>query len=199
MKRTSWLWLAIAIVGMLGSAVGAQAYTFSGTVTAPDGMSSEIIVGASIVVEPGNHTATTGADGKFSIGGLAGGTYTVTVDAPGRLGYVMDLKLESDKHCVFSLAPDVSEQPGQSPTGTVFGAVPGGSPIPLPNALIRVTPGNFTTYTDVNGNFTLPGTIGPGTFMIHVSASGYKPQNDHRTLPAAGPLVYTLEPTGKLK
>ncbi len=104
MKKILLVPFALLAMGLLTTAAGAQTHTFSGTVTTPDGLSNEFVGGASIVVEPGGHTATTDEDGKFSMQ-LQGGTYTVTTSAPGYGGYTMDLVLGDSKHVVLSLAP----------------------------------------------------------------------------------------------
>lgn len=104
MKKILLVPFALLAMGLLTAAAGAQTHTFSGTVTTPDGLSNEFVGGASIVVEPGGHTATTDENGKFSMQ-LQGGTYTVTTSAQGYGGYTMDLVLGDNKHVVLSLAP----------------------------------------------------------------------------------------------
>ncbi len=106
MKKTPWIPFAIVLLGVtLASSASAQTLTFSGTVTTPDGSSNEYVSGASIVVNPGDHTATTDSLGKFSME-LESGTYTVTTSAPGYTSYTMDLNMDQSKHVVLSLAPN---------------------------------------------------------------------------------------------
>lgn len=100
-KSTLLLSLFFALAG---SSAYAQTHTFSGTVTTPDGLSADVVSGASIVVNPGNHTATTDADGKFMMQ-LPSGTYEVTTSGSGYGSYTMDLKMDVSKHVVLSLAP----------------------------------------------------------------------------------------------
>lgn len=104
MKKILLVPFALLAMGLLTAAASAQTHTFSGTVTTPDGLSNEFVGGASIVVEPGGHTATTDEDGKFSMQ-LQEGTYTVTTSASGYTGYTMDLVLAESKHVVLSMAP----------------------------------------------------------------------------------------------
>ena len=199
MKRTSWLLAIMTCIAFLGTALQASALNLTGTITTPNGYSTEIVAGATIVVMPGNYTGVTDAAGRFSITDIPAGTYQVTVAAVGRLGYTMDLALFENKNVVFSMDVDVSAQPVANWNGTVLAQLPGGATQPLAGALIRITPGNYTTYTDDNGNFALPQDLAPGTYTVHVSASGYKPVNDQRQLPPDAPLQYTLQPTGRIR
>jgi len=103
MNKT-YLLLPLLLGILTGSAAYAQTYTFNGTVTTPDGLSPDVVAGASIVVTPGNHTAVTDSLGKFSMD-IPAGAYQVTISGTGYTGYTMDLTLDVSKQVVFSLEP----------------------------------------------------------------------------------------------
>ena len=80
-RRLLILVLALFTTGA-GSLVYGQAAkaSISGTVT---DVSKAVIHGARVVVTPGNIVTTTNAAGRFTLNGLAPGTYTLTITSTG--------------------------------------------------------------------------------------------------------------------
>lgn len=191
MKKILWIPFALCLLGLSATAAHAQTYTFSGTVTTPDGLSNEFVSGASIVVEPGNHTATTDGDGKFSMP-LQAGTYTVTTSASGYTGYTMDLKMDDTKHVVLSIAPSSGlESARLSLGGRVVAA--GGSSAGIKGAAVQVMPGNYTATTGADGAFALP-NLGRGTYQVSASAPGYQTATVDVDFSSSKQIVLSLQP-----
>ncbi len=79
-------WCALATIAILTTCTQVSLYgqapkaSISGNVT---DVSKGAVKGARVMVTPGNAVTTTDSSGQFSLAGLAPGTYTVTITAPG--------------------------------------------------------------------------------------------------------------------
>lgn len=79
-------------------------YALTGKVTDPDGTSNNGIEGVMLTAEPGGYTAETDENGNFAFPTLPEGVYTLTYFKPGWTGASMDLRMDSNKHIVLSMA-----------------------------------------------------------------------------------------------
>lgn len=171
MKKTTLLLLSLFSLLFIGSAARSQTHIFSGTVTTPDGLSPDVVTGASILVMPGNHTATTDSKGKFSMQ-IPAGTYEVTPSASGYTSYTMDLSLNSSKHVVFSLAPVSNLRSAQYSLGGRVVTTSGSNVNGIAGATVTIIPGNITAKTGSDGAFNFP-NIAQGDYKVTASAPGF--------------------------
>lgn len=192
MKKTTLLLLSLFLVLFIGSAAHSQTHIFSGTVTTPDGLSPDVVTGANILVMPGNHTATTDSNGKFSMQ-IPAGKYEVTPSASGYTSYTMDLTLNSSKHVVFSLAPTSNLRSAQYSLGGRVVSTGGSSPSGITGATVTIMPGNITTKAGSDGAFNFP-NIAQGSYKVTASASGFSSTAVDVTLDGTKQIVLTLIP-----
>ncbi len=119
---------------------------------------------------PGIYGATAAVDGKFSITGIAPGSYSLGgqrvgfVEIPAR-GNVEPLSLKADDHKI-----DVNLK--LAPTGTITGRVTDANGEPVEGASVEVrSPRNDESRsTDENGEFRIGG-LAPGRYRVKASAS----------------------------
>jgi hypothetical protein len=91
MKRNLAAALAVVMMCVVGQSLHAQSFSISGTVTWKKGvvnlkskgaeMDGKPVVGAKIRIGPGNLTATTDANGHYTIANVPRGSYTMHVKA----------------------------------------------------------------------------------------------------------------------
>ncbi len=127
LSLTSSALLLAALAAAPGALAQAAKASISGTVS---DASKAVIPHARVVVSPGNYVTTTDRTGNFSISGLAPGTYTATITAPGftPLTYTVTLKAgESQTESlvieVGSAIEQVVVNAGSGPTQTMTQAV----------------------------------------------------------------------------
>jgi hypothetical protein len=151
----------------LKTALGAA--RVSGVVT--DAATGAPLAGASVTVA--GQTAVTGADGRYSIGGLAAGTLPVQVSAAGYTARGLALVL--DGIAEFNLPPiSLSKDAPPGTTGTVSGIVTakvGGAP--LAGVTVTVSgSASMSATTGADGSYRLDG-IAPGAVTVSATRSGY--------------------------
>jgi hypothetical protein len=91
MKRNLAVALAAIVMCLVGQSLYAQSFSISGTVTWKKGivnlkqdgadMDGKPVVGAKVRIGPGNLTATTDANGHYTIANVPRGSYTMHVKA----------------------------------------------------------------------------------------------------------------------
>ncbi|MDZ7729954.1 MAG: carboxypeptidase regulatory-like domain-containing protein [Natrialbaceae archaeon] len=137
-------------------------------------------------------TATTAADGTYTIPDVAPGTYNLTAS----------LANYSD-----ATATNVTVGPGEAVTdvnltlvelnGTVSGTVTNSSDgTALANATVEVVGTGQTATTDATGNYTIT-NVTPGTYDVHADAPGYVAETQTNvTVPANGSATanFSLDP-----
>ena len=179
--------MVMATVPFALAASGETYYTVTGTVVnAEDGTPVE---NATVTFDDGTYefTATTGADGTYSLQALYG-IYNVTVEADGYETYTernvtvliggnntLDVSLTKDGT---EPEPDPDPEPEPSPdetyytvTGTVVDAADG---TPVENATVTFGDGTyeFTATTGVDGTYSLQALY--GIYNVTVEADGYE-------------------------
>src|SRR5437763_883876 len=91
MKRNLAAALAVVMMCLVGQSLQAQNFTVSGTVTWKKGivnlkskgadMAGKPVVGAKVRIGPGNLSATTDANGHYTIANVTRGSYTMHIKA----------------------------------------------------------------------------------------------------------------------
>ena len=135
------------------------------------------------------YAASTGADGKFSIGNIPKGTYTVTAK---RTGYVMSAGRDGRR------AFDIVLQPGDkkddvavklTPMGSISGRVTGVDGVPMEGSNVTADDGTgegpqlrtrVQSTTDANGNFRIGG-LAPGKYRVRAGQEFVPFQPEIRT------------------
>ncbi len=192
MKRTHWIWLVMACICLCGSTT-LKAFTLTGTVTDPDGLSTGRVPGADILVNPGGITAVTDAQGNFSISGLDAGVYQLTVSKTGFLGYTMDLNMPSDdKHIVLSIEYDESEQPVPYNFTVIVNSPDGAGALLLEGALVEINELGVSGTTDADGRVVF--NIAGGNYTVTTSMAGYTNYTMDLVLDTDKQVVHSLAP-----
>ncbi|MDZ7729949.1 MAG: carboxypeptidase regulatory-like domain-containing protein [Natrialbaceae archaeon] len=144
--------------------LSAQNGSISGTVTDQDGAD---LYGATVTIDSTGQTATTAADGTYTIPDVAPGTYNLTASLA---NYSDDTQT------------NVTVGPGEAVTdvnltlvelnGTVSGTVTNSSDgTALANATVEVVGTDQTATTDASGNYTITDVV-PGTYDVQAAAPG---------------------------
>jgi YD repeat-containing protein len=151
-------------------------------------------------------TATTAANGTYSIPNLDPGTYDVRVLATGYSSEVRSTTLANNS----SATADVA----MSHPGSISGQVTAGGATPLPGAAVTMFLNGIqkgSGNTDASGNYSLTG-LHPGSYTLQVVNVGYRTKeqtavvNDNATTTAnvsldvapAGPVTYAYDALGRL-
>jgi hypothetical protein len=158
-------WDLFATIRGASVAVDTAVGTVTGVVESPMG---QPLVGARVTAEPGAHTTVSAADGRYVLGALPEGLYTLSATLAGYLPQsvggvevfrsqttVVDLVLEADVS-QGRLEGSVRDQDGQ----------------PLAGAIVRVLPGGPLTATDGGGHYSFE-DLSPGTYSVSASLDGY--------------------------
>jgi protocatechuate 3,4-dioxygenase beta subunit len=132
------------------------------------------------------YAASSGADGKFSIGNIPKGTYTVTAK---HTGYVMSTGRDGRR------AFDIVLQPGDkkddlavklTPMGSISGRVTGVDGVPMEGSAVTADEGTgegplrVQSTTDANGNFRIGG-LAPGKYRVRTGQEFVPFQPEIRT------------------
>ncbi|MFN3649235.1 MAG: S8 family serine peptidase [Armatimonadota bacterium] len=155
-------------------------YTVSGTVTA-----GGVGLGG-VTVSAGGSSATTAADGSYSIAGLVGGTYTVV---PAKTGYKFSPANRSVTLSANTAGIDFSASPVFSISGKVTEGTSGLSGV-------TITAGDRTATTNVTGSYTLR-DLPAGDYTVTASLSGktFLPASRSVTLgPDAANVSFSVAP-----
>ena len=157
--------------------------TITGTVTDPAG--GQGIAGAR--VSDGVVSATTDANGSFTIANVAPGTYSLTASAVGRVAQsqVTTVTSGATDHVAFSLGtPAAQPPPAGSNNLTLDGIVTDiGTRQPISGATVSF--GANSTTTGTGGGYGFSG-VSPGQYSLTASSPGYGPKT--QTVALQGPL-----------
>jgi len=147
--------------------------------TVVDDATSLGISGATVTI--GGVTATTTAEGTFSMRNVPAGNQRYTVTATGYLS-VRDKEIEVRANR--SVALNVRLAEGAPTTGTVYG-VGTGSTSQQAIAEVEVTIGTLTTTTTSSGTYTLSG-VATGNQNVTFTKAGYVPRTEAVAVVAGG-------------
>ena len=163
---------AVAMAGdKAGSAtvqVQPRAGAVSGSVT--NATTSAGIPGATVIAD--GKTATTNAQGGYTISGLAAGDYTLTAYANGYVQGSVDVTLRAGEGATANIALQSTGEPPVQGAGSIGGKVTdtsSGTPI----AGCTVSAGGKTTTSDSDGDFTIS-NLSPTSYTVTASKSGYQ-------------------------
>ncbi|HLE03408.1 MAG TPA: carboxypeptidase regulatory-like domain-containing protein [Anaerolineales bacterium] len=149
--------------------------TISGTVKDVVGVG---IAGVSVNTVPATSTATTAADGSFSLANVPIGAYTVTASGAGYTpGSVAGVSVAAGATSSVSIALSSQPPAAASVTGKVV-AITGFSAAPVKNgvagATVKIVGTTFQATTGADGSYTITGVPTPGPYFIDVTApTGY--------------------------
>lgn len=138
--------------------------TISGNVKNSSGQNLQ---SATVATTPAGHSATTDANGNYTITNVPVGTYSVTASKIGYQSVTQTGKTVSKNQTTtvnFTLTP--------TPTGTISGNVKNSSGVNLQGATVSTNPGDYSTTTDANGNYTIA-NVPAGTYSVTASKNGY--------------------------
>jgi len=140
-----------------------QLFSLSGTVTS--GSAGGAPLSGAVVFLNGVASATTGSAGSFTIGGIAAGSYAVSIAKSGFTSFTSTLAISSNQTMKAALAPA---------TYTVGGTIRSGSSTGPAIAGASVYLAGQSVTTNAAGGFSIAG-IAPGTSTLTVTVSGYAP------------------------
>jgi hypothetical protein len=115
----------------------------------------------------GYYATSTDADGRYDLGQIPAGYYSVFVSAYGYLGLGNEMELTADNSAMDFTMLAV-------PVGSVTGTVTDDTGNPIPDALVNATQPNVDpfTFTDANGYFELT-NVPAGTWRVGAYKEGY--------------------------
>ncbi len=129
------------------------------------------ISGATVSTDTGGYSATTGADGVYTIDNVAPSAYTVTASATGytSASTVVVVSAGVPVGADFVLAP--------SSGGSVFGFVYNDADEPMKGVKVGIVSSNYTnnTETDESGYYQFDG-LAAGSYTLTYTKEGYKTQ-----------------------
>lgn len=146
-----------------------------------------------IVSGPSTGSAVTGDGGRYEIGSLAAGTYTLRASAEGYWGNTWDQVLLAAGHEVrVDFALHRQEEPPRF--GSIAGQVTDGEGQPLAGAHVVVLEGPRFRSVETNeeGRYTLPELL-PGGYLIQASKDGYVPRSEDGTVTAGATLTLNFQ------
>lgn len=121
-------------------------------------------------LSPGGASVVTGADGTFSLSGLATGNYTVIPSLTGYSFTPASTAVAIGSANVTGVTFTATANPSVPPaTYSVSGTVSGGAQA---GVTISVSPGGSSVATDASGNFVLSGLTN-GSYTVTPSLAGY--------------------------
>lgn len=144
-----------------------------------NGQTGSPIPGAVVAIVNGgaSFTATSGADGSYSLDGLPSGQFTVTISAAGYATRSFAVPLESAVLLTLDVPLQAGTGGGGDLTTTVAGTVTDadGQPIEGVEITASIVGTPVAASTDPHGRYRLDG-IPPGSFSVVVVRAGYFPQ-----------------------
>ncbi|MCU7860671.1 MAG: carboxypeptidase regulatory-like domain-containing protein [Candidatus Thiodiazotropha sp. (ex Lucinoma kastoroae)] len=165
-----------------------QPITISGQVI--DGDTSAAISGATIRVLNSSYATQSGANGDFSLTGIAAGTATVEISQAGYIPTTYSISSPAGGALnlgVILLAPGVANGTTGTVTGLMTDAITGSA---LRGVQVTVSGAdNRTAYTDTDGRFTLT-DINPGNIFLTASLTGYRNATSSANLSAGSTLQF---------
>lgn len=152
-----------------GGDVAVTLGSIEGTVVnAADGVA---IVGATIVTDPVTATATSGADGAYSLADIAPGMYAITVTADGfdpKTRDGVEVTAGAAVTVEFAMAAATVE-----PTlGGIVGMVKDEAGAAVVGAMVVTVPATVSAVSGADGTYKLA-DLEPATYAVNVTASGY--------------------------
>ena len=175
---------------------GSGASTLGGTVA--DALSGAPISGAVFNLGTG-HSATSGADGSFSLGGVNGGTYTATVSATGYASQTLSLTVPAGTTATLGTIGLYQASSTTAPnTVTLVGTVIDGlSNKPVSGVAVTIANSSLSATSNGQGQFTISG-IPALSFTLQLAASGYTNTSFGVTASAYGSVSgnFALPPVG---
>ena len=153
-------------------AISGKTYSISGTITCSGCPDTSVLGG--ITVSAGVSTAISGNDGKYTIGGLAAGIYTVKPSSS-QYSFVslanppsdfteVEIKNQDVAAIDFTGTPTESGERSVSGKVTLNGAGLGN---------VTISSGTKTTTTDSSGNYTLTGFLDRAEITIYPTKENY--------------------------
>ena len=153
-------------LGQVTPATPVASGTIAGIVTESDGVTA--ISGATVVVEDTTLSATTDANGAYSIANVLGGTYDVTASAG---GFVSETK--TGISVIADTTSTVNFALAAIPTGTIAGKVTESDGVTaISGAAVAVEGTTLSATTDANGAYSIANVLG-GTYDVTASAGGF--------------------------
>ena len=164
----SIIFLAIItiFVGCGGGGNSPSSFSVSGTV------SGAVSSGVTMTLSgTSSGTTTTDANGNYTFGGIANGSYTIT---PSLSGYVFNSVSEAVMvNGVNITSINFTATASTNPTYNISGTVTLSSGEALSGVIVTLSgPGSGTATTDASGNFTFTGLIN-GSYTVTPSLSGH--------------------------
>lgn len=133
--------------------------SLSGSVTASGGVA---LAGVSVSIK-GGHSATTAANGRYSIPLLAPGSYSVTFAKTGYVGLGRKAVIVSAKTATVTVA--------LVQDGSLSGSVTASGAIALAGVSVSISGGHSAT-TAADGRYSIP-RLAPGTYSVTFAKTGY--------------------------
>lgn len=125
--------------------------------------------GATVTTNTGGYSATTDANGNYTISNVAAGTYDVTAS---KSGY--NSQTQSGKTVTAGQTTTVNFTITRQ-TGTLTGNVKDQAGANLSGATVTTNTGGYSATTDANGNYTIT-NVATGTYDVTASKTGYTSQ-----------------------
>lgn len=147
--------------------------TISGVVT--DASNGTPLAGATVSTQPATSTATTSAQGAYTISNVPPGNYTVTAT---RAGY----NPNSVAAAVVSSQTTTSNVPLTPLPGSITGVVTdAANGALLAGATVSTVPATTTVTTNAQGAYTI-NTVPPGNYTVTATRTGYSPASGPTTV-----------------
>lgn len=127
------------------------------------------VSGATVTTNTGGYSATTDANGNYTISNVAAGTYDVTAS---KSGY--NSQTQSGKTVTAGQTTTVNFTITRQ-TGTLTGNVKDQAGANLSGAIVTTNTGGYSATTDANGNYTIT-NVATGTYDVTASKAGYNSQ-----------------------
>jgi C1A family cysteine protease len=160
-----------------------QLYSLSGTVTS--GSASGPALAGAVVSMNGVAQATTGSAGSFSIVGIPGGSYAVTIAKPGFASFSSTLTISANLTIKAALVPATYKVSGTVRSGSSTGPVISGATVSIAGRSVS---------TNSAGVYSVDG-IAPGTSSVSVTMAGYAPYTGSLGVSADQTLNIALTPS----